>query len=567
MIKAINKPTYLFFIITAVYLLVSFLTSNQMEEDAFIYFRLAEQLANGYGFVFNQGGPAIESGSGLTWLLILAALTYLPVSIIITSKLLGVLIGIGVLWLVWRLASCYVEERLALLAPLILSLCVPFYYWMQRGMETPLYVFLLVALFFIQETLIKKITSTQPMQLAFYSWSAVAWLTIISRPEGFLFAGLSAALLLCFFPKKSSFWRALLLLVLLSLVTEAVRIFVFNDFIPHAFYHKMTDSFAMGSKALLHYFYEGLAGFILLPLLFALTQKNFLQQYWRLTLFIFILTLWALKSQDWTVANRQAVPLITFLCLSVPLALDQFTRWRRWVVSVIFLLLVVMLIAGKEVRVPNGLNNNAFVTNLFSLNYNSWDTLSARLKMFSSPENYQEYNNEKPLSQTITYQTHATVGQFIYDNYPKNLTIVYDQVGQTAWYAGSDKAFIDNLGLTDRYIGHGMFFYTNEGGLLHSYGVIAKKLATYFWPDDNWQPSMGQMRDYVLNQKPELILIREASPAAKGPLFTLIKADERFKTGYKKVWLLNDFVTIYQRTDLPVRRLPVIPSSLMVKAL
>ncbi len=45
---------------------------DDIEEDAFIYFRFAENIANGYGYVFNVGGERIEACSGLIWLGLMA---------------------------------------------------------------------------------------------------------------------------------------------------------------------------------------------------------------------------------------------------------------------------------------------------------------------------------------------------------------------------------------------------------------------------------------------------------------------------------------------------------------
>ena len=42
------------------------------------------------------------------------------------------------------------------------------------------------------------------------------------------------------------------------------------------------------------------------------------------------------------------------------------------------------------------------------------------------------------------------MGNFIDKTYPKGITIAYDQMGQTPWYGGMDKTFIDTTGLTYR---------------------------------------------------------------------------------------------------------------------
>ena len=47
---------------------------NQIEEDAFIYLRAAENIADGYGYVFNRGGEPVETGSSFAWQMLLVAL-------------------------------------------------------------------------------------------------------------------------------------------------------------------------------------------------------------------------------------------------------------------------------------------------------------------------------------------------------------------------------------------------------------------------------------------------------------------------------------------------------------
>ena len=76
------------------YLVLSLLTWNQIEEDSFIYFRAAANLAGGYGYVFNQGHPPVETGSSSLWLLMLTALHWLPVNIVTATKWLGIAFGL-----------------------------------------------------------------------------------------------------------------------------------------------------------------------------------------------------------------------------------------------------------------------------------------------------------------------------------------------------------------------------------------------------------------------------------------------------------------------------------------
>jgi len=81
------------------YLACAFLSFIVVEEDAFIYFRLAQNYADGYGLVFNRGGELIESGSGLIWQWLLVGLAALPVHLVVATKCLGVLFAGLSLWM------------------------------------------------------------------------------------------------------------------------------------------------------------------------------------------------------------------------------------------------------------------------------------------------------------------------------------------------------------------------------------------------------------------------------------------------------------------------------------
>jgi hypothetical protein len=125
----------------ASYLALSLLTLDQMEEDAFIYFRLARNLADGHGYVWNRGGEAIESGSSPLWLLLLVLLARLQVDLVLGAKLLGVAMGVAALVLVHAIARTFIEGRWLRLAPVLLTAwSAPFLAWNQRGLETPLHV-------------------------------------------------------------------------------------------------------------------------------------------------------------------------------------------------------------------------------------------------------------------------------------------------------------------------------------------------------------------------------------------------------------------------------------------
>ena len=94
----------------AVFLFFTFVTYNQIEEDAFIYLRVAGNLAAGYGYVFNRGQAPIEVGSSPLWQLMLVGLYWLPLDPLTGLKVLGILFGVGSIALTQQLARRLLES-------------------------------------------------------------------------------------------------------------------------------------------------------------------------------------------------------------------------------------------------------------------------------------------------------------------------------------------------------------------------------------------------------------------------------------------------------------------------
>src|SRR6266508_2451533 len=101
-------------------------------DDAYITFRYARHLAEGYGFgAWNHTGEHVEGYSSLLWMLLLAGAARLGVDVRIASKVLGIAAALIVIAaLVWRR-----DDRPAFLAGLFLALYVPFLLYAASGME------------------------------------------------------------------------------------------------------------------------------------------------------------------------------------------------------------------------------------------------------------------------------------------------------------------------------------------------------------------------------------------------------------------------------------------------
>jgi arabinofuranosyltransferase len=157
-------------------------------DDAFIWFRYAQNLAAGNGITFNAEGPRAEGYTGFLWLWIMAIPHWLRSDPVVFSKWLGVALASGTFALTFRIAmelSDFAKQGVrwlvAALAILVLSasLMVPAH--SVSGMETILYAFLLLLLFHL-EFLLREHAESHVIRAI----PIVGLLVGLSRPEGVL---------------------------------------------------------------------------------------------------------------------------------------------------------------------------------------------------------------------------------------------------------------------------------------------------------------------------------------------------------------------------------------------
>ena len=146
----------------------------------------------------------------------------------------------------------------------------------------------------------------------------------------------------------------------------------------------------------------------------------------------------------------------------------------------------------------------------------------------------------------------ADPGKFIAAAYPRGLVIAYHEMGQTPYYAGDDKRFIDTLGLTTRRIG----FY------IFGQSFTDQPMARRFWA---WRcsvldalgrdtcPSLGlqESLDYILDQHPDVVLVRPVLAAMTGPHMPprALLDNETFKLRYRRRYVVDGLVDVFERRD------------------
>lgn len=545
------------------YGIAAFLTFIVVEEDAFIYFRLAQNLADGYGIVFNRGGEHIESGSGLIWQLLLAFIAMLPVHLVIATKFLGVLFACLSLWMLLRLADRFINDKRFVVFPALLLACsTPFYYWSHRGLETAQFVFVLLWLF-------DWLTDKQKI----HYWYLPAFVVFCSRPEGFLMV--AAVLPWLWLERKSiqGFWRGAGFFVGLCVLLFVWRLWYFHDLLPHAFYQKIGGDAERSLNDLWRYGLWNGIWFLLLPaLVIFFKTKAFKREYIPLLLLLAVTTLWGVIGADWKSFNRQLsswLPFI-FLLLIVGLSNVSLTEGvkKGWMlllsvyVCYLFIYSPYTSSSGQIKAAPNFICLQLFLESPAKYTNNVVSAVMA-------PEHYFKQKEPTLAGDHIGFNRNATVGRFIQQNYPAGITVIFDQMGQAPWYAGLDKRFVDNTGLTDKQIGY--YAFQEKAKLSRIFGVYQKILSSLkrsFWPEEVYETNKNEIVERLFFEDADLVLVRERYIENQpNSILGWMLRDARFADNYREAFRINKRDRIFERRDLPLLENPRVPRGALVEKL
>ncbi|NIM20045.1 MAG: hypothetical protein GTO51_07300 [Candidatus Latescibacteria bacterium] len=163
-----------------VFILSALIMMPFVPDDAYVSFRYAEHLADGYGLTFYPGEKPVEGYSNFLWVL-LCALAHklgfgLPGLMPLVSILFG-LLNVVVLWAIYRRRN--VQAGHALLPLLLFATSGPFLVYSVSGMETPLFSLLLLLVVLFVDVVLS--TGGRPAQLLL---ALTGVLLVLCRPEG-----------------------------------------------------------------------------------------------------------------------------------------------------------------------------------------------------------------------------------------------------------------------------------------------------------------------------------------------------------------------------------------------
>ncbi len=199
-------------------------------DDAFISFRYARNLSRGDGLVYNLG-ERVEGYTNFLWTLLLAAAHRIGLPIELSAKMLGATAGAACIVFIYILSRRLLESPWPPLAPLLLATSISMLEFSVSGMETSLFVALLLV-FTIQLHQEQRVSSRWP-------WSGIVLgVACLVRPEAPLFG---AILILGFIglPRTRRDWVRVLLVAVMLGCHLAFRRMYYDAWLPNTFAAKI----------------------------------------------------------------------------------------------------------------------------------------------------------------------------------------------------------------------------------------------------------------------------------------------------------------------------------------
>ena len=161
-------------------------------DDAYISYRYAENVARGQGLVFNRG-DRVEGYSNFLYVLVMTAAFWLTSrdGVYFFSVLINVLLAVGALWVFTHFVRQKLGEPSALAGALLLAVCLPLWVAVASGMETCLVLLITLAIWVTTERVVEE---PAPRRLAMLCGLIV--LSLVARVDGFLVPGIVVLYLL-----------------------------------------------------------------------------------------------------------------------------------------------------------------------------------------------------------------------------------------------------------------------------------------------------------------------------------------------------------------------------------
>ena len=260
---------------------------NHMGDDSYIFFRYADHLARHNSLKWNIQGVSVEGFSSPLWVLWLG-LWGRWLDVVVVARWTGCICLLAACWQIVRLS------RGSFIGVFVLSLVMGVQYWATSGLETPLYLWLLVS---IVPLLSFQLDVHERWRSNIWPWIALGAIGV-TRPEGPVIV-LFLVVFRCWQDKRCLGVYSLLPMV----VWQIFRVFYFEASLPNTYWAKASgDLVSRVSSGF------GYAGWLIVPLSLGL-WKSEKKDSWMWLLPLLLWSIVVFGGGDWMWHHRLLVPI------------------------------------------------------------------------------------------------------------------------------------------------------------------------------------------------------------------------------------------------------------------
>lgn len=358
---------------------------NFTVDDVFIPLRIAENAAQGHGFVYNKG-DFIEGHSDPLWVAISAGFSFLEVggrsdyTLLWLAKGLSYIFGLLSMIFTYRLlkkllSGSPAKHLYAAIGVLALVICSPFVLWSCSGLEMTMVAFLYLM---ATDAVHAILSAERPRSSSFFIVGLTFTLASLTRPEAPLFAAAAFTFLLFAVKQRRTLFAFTILPYIVACgVFLLWRYLTYGDLLPSAFYAKTSNglrSFVLGTKYFLGSV-GGICGPLILALPFAFSRTEALGKLraFIITLIGATMIFTIYSSGDWMPAFRFLVlvaPLLTILgILGIRCIARKISSERPGTGNALYLFTSIFLVSITNVFVMRDLirGNSATMATGFSV--------------------------------------------------------------------------------------------------------------------------------------------------------------------------------------------------------
>ncbi|MFC2140238.1 hypothetical protein ACFLQ1_00790 [Candidatus Auribacterota bacterium] len=448
-----DKIIFFFFLLFFIFLTILYYV--EPFDDAFISYRVAHNLQEGRGFLFNPQGEKVEGFSNFLWVIILAFFSFLNLNIVNSSLILGIWLSLGTIFLSYQLAK-KIFPKYALFVPFFIGTTDFFVRNSANGLETSLFTFLFIlscSLF------LKALSPSSYSDFYLLLTSLSTFLLSLTRPEGPLIFFVITLFLIKEEAKNLPQGFKKIIIFVLPFFIFYIAYFswrhtYFGYILPNTYYARhlilfanFADQLLKGGSYLFNFFKSQVHFFIILIFSLFLFNKNVEREFKLLNLLLFTYIIFILFSGgDWhhmTKMYRFMMPLVPLISLiALKIVLFHFKKKFVHLIPLALLFLLTLPQIKFDLYVPSQAHL----------------TLSKKSTLFSCLTNKIKYpQNIK--HQIVNFLTNkgsahldAKVGLWLKKYCDPNSLLASQQAGRLAFF--SKTKFLDIDGLVNKTIAH-----------------------------------------------------------------------------------------------------------------